>query len=70
MKFKNEQVRFAFHALPTARQVEYVEWEEELARSGNHLIVDEVECNGKHLEVSIRISPNFEISPVTGDDVT
>lgn len=63
MTFKNESIRFAFHKLPTERQVEFTDFEERAAKRGLYLIIEDVKQEGTISEVLMRIGTCFEVSP-------
>lgn len=61
MTFASDEVRLAFHQLPTATQVEYVDWEASLAKRGRLIHVISVSHAGNILDVSVRISENCQV---------
>ena len=67
MTFRNEDVRRAFHQLPTARQVEFAETEERVARYGQRLHCEDVLTYGNVLEVLIRIAFDTQTDAGTCD---
>lgn len=62
MTFASEEIRFTFHTLPTERQVEFVETEERLAKLGLYVVIENVLLDGRHLEVLVRVSSEYEAS--------
>jgi len=56
MTFRNEDVRLAFHQLPTARQVEFSAMEQNAAKYGQRIHCDDVLQYGNISEVLIRIA--------------
>lgn len=67
MTFTSETVRFLFHQLPTAQQVEFTEMELRLARRDQTLHIDGVMAFGEHSEVVIRIGFNMQAYAKTSD---
>lgn len=60
MTFVSETVRILFHQLPTAKQVEYAEWEDRLAIRQQRLQIEGVMHYGTISEVVIRITDQLD----------
>lgn len=62
MTYADEDVRHAFHALPTQTQFEWTRWDEDLARTGYVLHVEHVSNTRDYLQVTIRVDKKLERS--------
>lgn len=62
MTFASEEVRHAFHALPTQTQYEWLHWDEQLASGAYELHVQAVENTPDHLQMSVRIDKKLKRS--------
>jgi len=60
MTFANEDVRLAFHQLPTETQVYWENWEHGLAQRGRRLHIYEIRP-GNPLEIIIGLFENFSL---------
>ena len=60
MTFASEEVRMAFHQLPTQTQVEYTEMENRFADRGSGLHIEAVNHHADCLEVVVRVSHQFK----------
>lgn len=63
MTYSSETVRFLFHKLPTQTQVRYTDMEASLAKRGQRLHIDGVMQHDNILEVVVRITENFNLTP-------
>ncbi len=70
MTFASDTVRLLFHQLPTERQVEFSDWEADIARRGRRLHIDAVMHEANVLEVCVRITSDYNGNAGTGDSRT
>lgn len=60
MTYESEEVRHAFHALPTQTQYEWTKWDNELADTGYELHIEGVKNSKDFLEVCIRVNQQLK----------
>ncbi len=70
MTYASDTVRFLFHQLPTARQVEFINMEERLSKHQQRLHIDAVMSFDGHSEVVIRISFDYDNYSSSGNSGT
>jgi hypothetical protein len=66
MTFKNDEIRLAFHVLPTSKQSSMVSMDERLALLGQEVCIEGVSYADKILEVIVRITMRDKLSANPG----